>query len=221
RLRRQDVLDLAGTDAEGQGPEGTMSAGVAVAADDRRPGEREAQLRADHVHDALPAALDVVERHAELPAVRPQGLDLPAREWVADVELVVSRDIMVEGREGQLGATDLPAREPQAVEGLGARHLVDEMPVDIKQSRLVGDRYHVAIPHLLEQSLWHARSTFASILNDREKPGRRGRADYKFYVRHDPRGRGSRRARRRFWPRSTRSLGRSLALPDCRRRGGG
>jgi hypothetical protein len=65
-----------------------MGAGVAVAADDRGPGEREPQFRADHVHDALAAALDVIERDPELAAVGPQGLDLPARERIADVELV-------------------------------------------------------------------------------------------------------------------------------------
>src|SRR5262249_11375326 len=56
-----------------------------------------------------------------------------------------------------------------------------EMPVDIKQGRLVGDRYHVAIPNLLEQGLWHSRSTFVSILTHREKPGRRGRANCMFF----------------------------------------
>ena len=34
-LGGQDVLDLAGADAEGQGAEGTVGRGVAVAADDR------------------------------------------------------------------------------------------------------------------------------------------------------------------------------------------
>ena len=55
-LRRQDVLDLAGADAEGQGPEGAVGAGVAVAADDRQAGQGQAQLGADDVDDPLVAA---------------------------------------------------------------------------------------------------------------------------------------------------------------------
>ena len=53
RLRGQHVLDLAGADAEGQGPEGAVGGGVAVAAHDRHAGQRAALLGADHVHDAL------------------------------------------------------------------------------------------------------------------------------------------------------------------------
>ena len=55
-LRGEDVLDLARPDPEGQGPEGAMRARVAVAADDRQAGERQAQLGADHVDDPLMAA---------------------------------------------------------------------------------------------------------------------------------------------------------------------
>ena len=80
RLRGQHVLDLAGADPEGQGAERAVSARVAVAADDRQAGQRQPQLGPDHVHDPLMAALDVVERDAELAAIRPQRLDLPARQ---------------------------------------------------------------------------------------------------------------------------------------------
>ena len=52
-LRGQDVLDLARADPEGQGPEGAMRAGVAVAADDRQAGERRPELGADDVDDPL------------------------------------------------------------------------------------------------------------------------------------------------------------------------
>ena len=54
-LRGQHVLDLRGADAEGERSDGTVGRRVAVAADDRHPGLREAQLGPDHVHDALRA----------------------------------------------------------------------------------------------------------------------------------------------------------------------
>ena len=69
RLRGQHVLDFAGADAEGQRPERAVRGGVAVAADDRHAGLREAQLGADDVDDALLRVVQVVQANAELPAV--------------------------------------------------------------------------------------------------------------------------------------------------------
>ena len=65
-LRGQGVLDLGGADAEGQGAEGTMGRGVAVAADDDRAGQGEALLGPDHVHDALALILE------DQPRLKPQ-----------------------------------------------------------------------------------------------------------------------------------------------------
>ena len=55
-----------------------------VAADDRHARLGDAQLRADHVHDALALGAERVERDAELLAVALQRLDLHARELVRD-----------------------------------------------------------------------------------------------------------------------------------------
>ena len=52
-LGREDVLDLAGTDAEGQGTESTMGRGVAVTTHDRRSGQGETLLGADDVDNTL------------------------------------------------------------------------------------------------------------------------------------------------------------------------
>ena len=157
RLRGQDVLDLARADAEGQGPECAVGAGVAVAADDRQAGERQAQLGTDHVDDPLVAAVDVIERHAKLAAIRPQRLDLPPRQGVANVELVLRRHVVIDRGERQVGPADPPARQPQALERLRTRHLVNQVPVDIKQRRLVGGSHLVALPDFLEQGLGHQR----------------------------------------------------------------
>ncbi len=78
-LGRQHVLDLAGADPERQRAEGPVGARVAVAADDGHTGKCQPQLGPDHMDDALAAALDVIERDAELAAVGPQSLDLAAR----------------------------------------------------------------------------------------------------------------------------------------------
>jgi hypothetical protein len=68
-LGGQHVLDFAGADAEGQRAKRAVRGGVAVAADDGHARLGQAQLRADHVHDALPGAVQPIERDAELGAV--------------------------------------------------------------------------------------------------------------------------------------------------------
>src|SRR3546814_6279109 len=49
RLRGQHVLDFGGADTEGQGADAAVTCRVAVTANDRRTGQREALFRADDV----------------------------------------------------------------------------------------------------------------------------------------------------------------------------
>ena len=63
-LRRQDMLHLAGADAPGIGADAARCRGVAVAAHQRRAGQRDAELRCDDVDDALPGMVDVDELDA-------------------------------------------------------------------------------------------------------------------------------------------------------------
>ena len=79
-LRRQHVLDLGRADAEGKRTEGPVGRGVAVAADDRHAGLRQAELGTDHVDDALAAGAGRVERDAELLAVAAQRVELRLRQ---------------------------------------------------------------------------------------------------------------------------------------------
>ena len=71
---------------------------------------------------------------------------------------------MVDRRESQVRPPHLAARQPKPIESLRARHLVDQVPVDVKQRRLVGLLDHVAIPHFLKQRLTHRPST--SVIRD-------------------------------------------------------
>src|SRR5262249_45234732 len=154
-LGRQHMLDLAGPDPEGQGPERPVSAGMAVAADDRRAGERQPQLRTDHMDDPLMTTVDVVEGDGEFPAVGPQDLDLPARQGIADVELVVGRDVVIDGGVGQVRPADSPPGQPKAVEGLRTGHFMNQVAIDVQERRLFRRRDDVAIPDFLEQGLGH------------------------------------------------------------------
>jgi hypothetical protein len=52
-LRHENVGNLGGADPEGDGAEGAMGGGMAVAADDGEAGKRDPLLRADHMDDTL------------------------------------------------------------------------------------------------------------------------------------------------------------------------
>ena len=134
RLGRQHVLDLGGADAEGERAQRAVRRGVAVAADDRHAGLRQALLRADDVDDALVEAVDREIGHAELDDVAFERLDLQPRLRLVDAgRAVAGRDVVVGDRERRVGPAHLAAGELQPLEGLRRRHLVDQVQVDIEQ----------------------------------------------------------------------------------------
>src|SRR5207244_4769775 len=82
-LRRQDVLDFAGTDAKRQGAKGAVRRCVAVAANNGMSRLRDAQLRPDNVHDALVEAVHVKQPNSRFPAVACQRFKLQGGEALA------------------------------------------------------------------------------------------------------------------------------------------
>jgi hypothetical protein len=160
-LRGEDVLDLAGADAERERAEGAVGGRVAVTADDRHAGLGEAQLRADHVHDALVAVAHRGQPDTELGGVLPQRLDLRPADRVGDGrEDVEGRDVVVLGRHREVGAADRAAGGPETVEGLRAGHLVHQVQIDVEQVGLTrGAAHHVGLVDLLRQGLRHGSSS--------------------------------------------------------------
>ncbi len=164
RLGRQHVLDLGGADAEGERAEGAVRRGVAVAADDGHAGQGEALLRADDVDDAL--ARVVHRRSSGMPKsrdVRLQRLDLQARSPASSMPArAVARSARC-GRRRRASASGRRTVRPvsaQALEGLRAGHLVDEVQVDVEEAgavRLAVD--HVGVPDLVEQRARRHRRT--------------------------------------------------------------
>ena len=115
--------------------ERAVGRGVRVAAHDRHPGLRQTELRPDHVHDPLAPAAGRVQGYAEGLAVRGQRVELRLRDQVAD-RTRLGRDVVVHGRDRQVGPPHRPSRESQPLERLRARHLVHEVQVDEEQRRL-------------------------------------------------------------------------------------
>ena len=152
RLGRQHVLDFGGADAEGERAESAVGGGVAVAADDRRAGQGKALLGADDVHDALPRIELVVIFDAEFARVGRQRLDLLPALGIGDALAAVGRlDVVVDDGERLLGGAHLAAGHPQAFESLRARHLVDEVTVDVDQGRAGRRLDDMVVPDLVIQ----------------------------------------------------------------------
>ncbi len=151
RLCRQYVLDVAGTDAEGEGAEGTVRGGVAVTADDGHTGADEAELGRHHVDDALPVVAQREQLDALLLTVLPEPLQLRAAQGVLHQERVGGHVVVLKG-QGQIGSADPAPRQLEAVEGLRRAGLVQQVQVDVKEIglalRLVDD---MAVPDLLDE----------------------------------------------------------------------
>ena len=76
--------------------------------------------------------------HAELGDVLLQRLDLQPAFVIGDAGLrSLGRHVVVEHRQGRVRPAHLAAGEPQALEGLRAGHLVDEVAVDVEDAGAV------------------------------------------------------------------------------------
>ena len=152
-LGGQDVLDLTGADAEGEGPEGAVGRRVAVAAHDGHARLGQPLLGTDDVDDALVGVAHRVAGNAELGAVVRQHLELLGRDGVGHRLVDVGGGhVVVSGGDGEVGPMDGPTGEAEPVECLGGGHLVDQVQVDEENVRLVvANVDHVAVPNLLGQ----------------------------------------------------------------------
>ena len=130
----QHVFHLAGADAKSQRAECAVRSGVAVAANYRHPGLREAELGADDVHDALAVAVDAQTADAEFGAVGFQLRELFGRDGVDDGQRPVGRrNAVIGGGDGEVGPADSDSTLAQAVEGLGRRDFVHQVQIDVEQ----------------------------------------------------------------------------------------
>ena len=151
------MLDLGGADAERQRAEGAVRGGVGVAADHGGAGLGQAQLRAHDVDDALLDVAQRVQPHAELGAVLAQRLQLRARDRVGDGLVdVEGRGVVILGRDGEVEAPHLAAGLAEAVEGLRAGHLVQQVQIDEEEVGLAfGAPDDVVVPDLLRECPTH------------------------------------------------------------------
>ncbi len=152
------MFDFAGADTEGECAESAVCRSVRVAADDGHAGLGGAELRADHVDDALIGVLHVEELDAELGAVLAQRVDLRGGDLVRDDEAIVCGScghVVIDGGDVTVGAAEFAACHANAVEGLRGGDLVDELEIDVEDRRLAGGfGDDVILPHLLKHGAW-------------------------------------------------------------------
>ncbi len=152
-LGGEDVLDLARADPEGQGTKRAVGRSVAVTAHDRHARLGEAQLGPDDVDDPLVGVAHGIQADAELSAVGCQHLHLPGRYRVLDRPVQPGGgDVVIHGRDGEVRPAYAAPGYPQPIKGLGRRHLVNQMEVDVQQVGLtLGLPDHVSIPNLVSE----------------------------------------------------------------------
>ncbi len=168
RLALQDALggehvsDLGGTDTEGQGAECTMGAGVTVAADNGAAGTREAQLRADDVHDPAQLAVHVQQFDAGLGAIALQLLNLAGGRRGGHRNATkhlfgARRRGVIHGGQGPIPAAHGQLLPAQHIECLRRGDFMDEVQVDEEHRRGVGGlrRHFMLFPNLLKHRLRH------------------------------------------------------------------
>ncbi len=68
-LGGENVFYFGSSDAEGQGSERAMGAGVAIAADDCHPRLSQSEFRSDHMDNSLLLGVHVEKSHAEFLAI--------------------------------------------------------------------------------------------------------------------------------------------------------
>ncbi len=149
------MLDLAGADSHCERTECAVRRRMTVAAHHGGSGLRQAELRSDHMHDALVEIAHAVQANSELLAISAQGVDLSLGHRICDRLVDVDRrNVVVLGGNRQVGTAQLASRQAKSVECLGARHFVNEVEIDVDEVGILPLPFHdnVVVPHLLGES---------------------------------------------------------------------
>ena len=168
-LRGQHVLDFAGADAERQRAKRAMRRGMTIAADDGHARHRQPLFGTDDVHDALSGRAHRVQQDAGRRGVFRQRFDLLGRNRILNRQVNIDRrDIVIGGRDGQIGAPHLAVVHPQALEGLRRRDFMHQVQIDVEEIRATGlGANDVGIPQFVAQRFarrdWKCRFPHSSV----------------------------------------------------------
>jgi len=164
-LRGQHLFHFAGADAESQRAKRAVRCRMAIAADYRHAGLRESEFGSDYVYDALPVRMDAEAAYAELGTVGFELFELLTRNRIDDRQRAVrGRNAVIRGGNGEIGTAHLEAALAQALEGLGRRHLVYQVEIDVEQCGRAGALVnYVVVPEFFDDRAWHKFSLRARL----------------------------------------------------------
>ena len=145
-----------------------MRRGVAVAAHNGGARQREALLRADHMHDTLTLVALMVIFDAEFGGIFRDGLDLNAALLLLDpLGTIRSRHVVIDNRQRLLRRAHLAIGHAQPLERLRRGDFMNQMPVNIEQAcaiRLLVDDMiseNLVIEGLGGLMSWHSWRAFS------------------------------------------------------------
>jgi hypothetical protein len=120
-------------------------------------GQHHAELRRDHVTDALLGVADVEQPNAVAAAALAHGAQKGSTRRIGVVVAAgLGRDRVVLHREREIGTPHRAALLVQLLEGVRRVQLVQYVPVDIDELAPIRARRHqVGVPNLVEQGLGH------------------------------------------------------------------
>ncbi len=153
RLRDQHVFDVRRADPPCPSAQRPQRGRVRIPAHDGQPRQRQAELRPDHVHDALIGIADVEIAEAVLGRRRAQRADhLGAARHGFVAAAGFRRHDMVGRGESEFAMTHAAPLFAHRRESLRARHVVDQMAVDMdEQPPAVQAAHDVRVAELGEE----------------------------------------------------------------------
>ena len=163
-LGGEDVRELGRAATEGERAEAADGAGVAVGHRVGRARQHHAELRRDHVRDALLGIVDVEKLDAVAAAALAHRLEKGRARRVGGVVAAgLGGDGVVLHREGEVRPAHRPMLLLQLLEGVRRVQLVQHVAVDIDELAAVGAaRDQMGIPDLVEQGFGHDVAAFGS-----------------------------------------------------------
>ena len=160
-LRHQHMGHFRGADAERKRAEGAMGRGVAVAANDQQARQRQAQFRADHMHDALAAVVEPEQGDVLIGGILVQLAD-HARDFGIGNRLAAAarRHIMIGDAERQFRLRHRGATLRQPAESV-ERAFMHIVAIGPKQRLAVALHDLVPGPELVEQCEWRGHAAIS------------------------------------------------------------
>ena len=151
-LRSKDLCHFARTDTHRNGSNGSVGAGVRVAADNRHTRQGKPLLGTNNMDDAVVLRSHCKVADAELLAIGSERLHLLATYRVIDAFLLVAGGVMVWHRKDLFRSESLDALVAKRVESLRACHLMGIKPVDIKLCWAIFNVLHnMSVPNLIKE----------------------------------------------------------------------